>query len=392
MGDTGAMALGGAIAAMAIMLKVEFLLLFVGGIFVIEALSVMLQVLSFKWFGRRIFLMAPLHHHFEMKAWSETKIMVRFWIVTGDPLRRRLRALLQVLPAASGRIESARLRPRAVRPLVGRAARGARRRGRARRPHARQRGRPLAARRRRRGRQVARRAAASAARARRARRGIQVWSEVELGFRLLPGTRFVGVTGTNGKTTTTELLGAIFRAAGRDVAVAGNVGRPLTSLERGGLGRLRAVVVPARGRARRSPATSRCCSTSSPTTSTGTASFEAYRDAKLRIFERARAKIVPRGLGLDGIEFAADDELPAEPLHPRRAQPRERGRGDRGGARGRDRRRAHRRGAAHLPRRAAPARARRRASAAFASSTTRRRPTSPRRGARSRRTPASPCT
>ena len=77
------MAIGGAIAAMAIMMKVEFLLLFIGGIFVIEALSVMLQVLSFKWWGRRIFLMAPFHHHFEMKAWSETKIMVRFWIVTG---------------------------------------------------------------------------------------------------------------------------------------------------------------------------------------------------------------------------------------------------------------------------------------------------------------------
>jgi len=82
MGDTGAMALGGAMAGMAIMMKVELLLLFVGGIFAIEALSVMLQVLSFKWWGRRIFLMAPLHHHFEMKAWSETKIMVRWWIVT----------------------------------------------------------------------------------------------------------------------------------------------------------------------------------------------------------------------------------------------------------------------------------------------------------------------
>jgi phospho-N-acetylmuramoyl-pentapeptide-transferase len=81
MGDTGAMAIGGALAAMAIMLKVELLLLFVGGVFVLEALSVMLQVMTFRWWGRRIFLMAPLHHHFEMKAWSETKIMVRFWIV-----------------------------------------------------------------------------------------------------------------------------------------------------------------------------------------------------------------------------------------------------------------------------------------------------------------------
>jgi phospho-N-acetylmuramoyl-pentapeptide-transferase len=82
MGDTGAMALGGGMAAMAIMMKVELLMLFVGGIFAVVALSVVLQVLSFKWWGRRIFLIAPLQHHFEMKAWSETKIMVRFWIVT----------------------------------------------------------------------------------------------------------------------------------------------------------------------------------------------------------------------------------------------------------------------------------------------------------------------
>jgi phospho-N-acetylmuramoyl-pentapeptide-transferase len=83
MGDTGSMAFGGALAAFAIMMKVEVLLLLLGGIFVIEALSVMIQVFSFKRFGRRVFLMAPIHHHFEMKAWSETKIMVRFWIVGG---------------------------------------------------------------------------------------------------------------------------------------------------------------------------------------------------------------------------------------------------------------------------------------------------------------------
>jgi phospho-N-acetylmuramoyl-pentapeptide-transferase len=81
MGDTGAMAIGGALGAFAVMTKTELLLLLVGGIFVIEALSVMLQVFSFKYWGKRIFLMAPIHHHFEMKAWSETKIMVRFWIL-----------------------------------------------------------------------------------------------------------------------------------------------------------------------------------------------------------------------------------------------------------------------------------------------------------------------
>jgi len=82
MGDTGSMAIGGALAGFAIMTKTELLLLLVGGIFLLEALSVMLQVASFKYLGRRVFLMTPIHHHFEMKAWSETKIMVRFWIFT----------------------------------------------------------------------------------------------------------------------------------------------------------------------------------------------------------------------------------------------------------------------------------------------------------------------
>jgi len=81
MGDTGSMGLGGALAAFAIMTKTEILLVLIGGVFVLEALSVIIQVLTFKFLGRRVFLMAPLHHHFEMKAWSETRIMVRFWIV-----------------------------------------------------------------------------------------------------------------------------------------------------------------------------------------------------------------------------------------------------------------------------------------------------------------------
>src|SRR5205823_9329541 len=83
MGDTGSMAIGGALAAFAIMTKTIFLLLLVGGIFALEALSVIIQVFTFKYLNRRVFLMTPIHHRFEMKAWSETKIMVRFWIVTG---------------------------------------------------------------------------------------------------------------------------------------------------------------------------------------------------------------------------------------------------------------------------------------------------------------------
>jgi phospho-N-acetylmuramoyl-pentapeptide-transferase len=81
MGDTGSMAIGGALGGFAIMSQSELLLLLIGGIFVIEAVSVILQVISFRYWGRRIFLMTPIHHHFEMKAWSETKIMVRFWIM-----------------------------------------------------------------------------------------------------------------------------------------------------------------------------------------------------------------------------------------------------------------------------------------------------------------------
>jgi UDP-N-acetylmuramoylalanine--D-glutamate ligase len=151
------------------------------------------------------------------------------------------------------------------------------------------------------------------------RRGIPIWSEVELGYRLLaPDTPIVGVTGTNGKTTTVELLGAIFRAAGRDVAVAGNVGTALTAvaeqdkpewvvcelssfqLEDVHDLRLRVAVLL----------------NLEPDHLDRHGTFEAYRDAKLRIFERAGSAIVPKGLGLPGIEFAADDPLPAEPLIP----------------------------------------------------------------------------
>jgi phospho-N-acetylmuramoyl-pentapeptide-transferase len=81
MGDTGSLGLGGAIGAMAVMTQTEILLIITGGIFVIEALSVALQVATFKTLRRRVLLMAPVHHHFELLAWSETKIMLRFWIV-----------------------------------------------------------------------------------------------------------------------------------------------------------------------------------------------------------------------------------------------------------------------------------------------------------------------
>lgn len=80
MGDTGSLALGGAIAAIAIVTKMELILILIGGIFVIETLSVILQVISFKTRGKRIFKMSPIHHHFELSGWSEWRVVVTFWI------------------------------------------------------------------------------------------------------------------------------------------------------------------------------------------------------------------------------------------------------------------------------------------------------------------------
>ncbi len=83
MGDTGSLALGTALAGLAVLTKTEFVVLIVGGLFIAEAVSVIIQVAYFKHTGKRVFLMAPLHHHFERKGWSEVKVVVRFWIVSG---------------------------------------------------------------------------------------------------------------------------------------------------------------------------------------------------------------------------------------------------------------------------------------------------------------------
>ena len=81
MGDTGSLALGAALACVAVMTNTEIVSLIVGGLFIIETLSVMIQVVSFKLTGKRVFLMAPIHHHFEKKGWAETKVVIRFWII-----------------------------------------------------------------------------------------------------------------------------------------------------------------------------------------------------------------------------------------------------------------------------------------------------------------------
>jgi phospho-N-acetylmuramoyl-pentapeptide-transferase len=80
MGDVGSLGLGGALAVVAVLIKQEVLLFFIGGVFIIEAISVVLQVGSFKLRGKRIFKMAPIHHHFEQIGWTESKIIARFWI------------------------------------------------------------------------------------------------------------------------------------------------------------------------------------------------------------------------------------------------------------------------------------------------------------------------
>ena len=82
MGDVGSLPLGGALGAIAVFTKNEILLAIVGGIFVVEALSVITQVASFKLTGKRVFKMAPIHHHFELKGWPEPKVIVRFWIIS----------------------------------------------------------------------------------------------------------------------------------------------------------------------------------------------------------------------------------------------------------------------------------------------------------------------
>jgi UDP-N-acetylmuramoylalanine--D-glutamate ligase len=146
-------------------------------------------------------------------------------------------------------------------------------------------------------------------------RAVPVWSEVELGYRLL-GVRLAGVTGTNGKTTTAELLGAMLGAR-----VAGNVGRPLTALD--GHVEPGELVVCELSSFQLEDVDELACEVAvlvnlEPDHLDRHGSFEAYRAAKLRIFERAQTAVVPRGFGLPGVEFGPDDPLPAEPLIPGR--------------------------------------------------------------------------
>ena len=95
MGDTGSLGLGGALAGLAIITRTELLLVVLGGLFVVETLSVVIQVGFFKATRKRVFKMAPIHHHFELAGWDENTVIVRFWIIAGLAVALRARALLR---------------------------------------------------------------------------------------------------------------------------------------------------------------------------------------------------------------------------------------------------------------------------------------------------------
>ena len=222
MGDTGSLGLGGAIAALAVMTKTEVLLLIIGGIFVIEALSVLIQVFAFQRFRRRVFLMAPIHHHFEMLGVVGDEDHPALLDRGGDLQRDRLHAVPAVdrmtprppLPPGPylvvGLARSGMAAARMLARARGGDRRGLRLAGRST-PGSRSTSAPT-------GVELLDRVATvvkspgvpreAPVVAAALERGIEVTGELELAWRLLPN-RFVAVTGTNGKTTTVELLGAI---------------------------------------------------------------------------------------------------------------------------------------------------------------------------------------
>ena len=299
MGDTGSMAFGGALAGFAIVTGTEALLILIGGIYVVEALSVIIQTVSFKYWGRRVFLIAPIHHHFEMKAWSETKIMVRFWIVAailcacGFVLYYRYYLQFRLREAG------ARARARALRAGGEGGARGAGHGGRRRRPDARRttptsdcstastcssRARACPARR----RSSSRRASAGS------RSGARSSS--------LRGCCRTRSSASPARTGRRRRPSCSARCSAR--ARPGNVGTALSELV--GDGRARTTGSSASSRA----SSSRTSTSFRPRIAVllnlepdhldrhGT--FERYRDAKLRIFENQTAEdvaVVPRGFG-----------------------------------------------------------------------------------------------
>ena len=241
-------ALGGALGTVALLIKQEFVLVIVGGVFVLEAASVVIQVASFKLTGRRVFRMAPLHHHFELVGWSEPKVIARFVILaiifalfslTTLKLQMTAHAFsvtgrkVVVVGAARSGVAAAELLARRgasvtltdMRDAIPHEAAAARgwRHARARRPQV---------------RNVAAapisivlspgvpptQPAIAAARA----AGVPIIGELELASRWLRG-RVVAITGTKGKSTTTTLTGRMLEAGGHRVLVGGNIGHALSA-------------------------------------------------------------------------------------------------------------------------------------------------------------------
>ena len=259
MGDTGSLAIGGVLGAVAIMLKAEFLLAIVGAVFVAEALSVATQTIYYKWtksrtgVGRRIFRMAPLHHHFEQIGWHESKVIIRFWIMgiicamaalrharrSADPMSVSLagetigvlglaRSGLAAARLAAGprraRLRERRRRDSETRRAAAETVRGAGRRRGDGRPRPGQAGGvrrasscPPASRPRRR-----------CSRSPRSRR-VPVIPEIEFAYEQLD-CPVIGITGTNGKTTVTALIEHLMRAADIDAVAGGNIGTALSEL------------------------------------------------------------------------------------------------------------------------------------------------------------------
>ena len=266
MGDTGSLALGGALAGFAVITRTELLLALLGGLFVIQTLSVILQVGFFKLTkGKRLFRMAPLHHHFELLGWEEITVVIRFWIIAGLFVAAGLGVFYAEWVAAGDLVPSTtpsaapRTGPGSARSSPGFGVSGfaaadnltflgarVTALGRVRRRRPRRSGRacwrPSAppsgsagrhrgpARRRRRGGHLAGLAPGAPLLAQAAARGVPVWGEVELAWRLRDPERpapWLAITGTNGKTTTVQMLEAMLRAAGLRTVAAGNVGLPI---------------------------------------------------------------------------------------------------------------------------------------------------------------------
>ena len=251
MGDTGSLALGGAFAGIAIVTRTELLLVVLGGLFVIETLSVIIQIGVFKATRKRVFNMAPIHHHFELAGWVENTVIVRFWIITGLAVAFGLGVFyadyLSLRPAAVTREPTYAGLPVLVAGAGvsgAAAARVLRERGRpgGRSPtRSEERAEPLRAE----GFDVRPLDVPPAGTAlvvtspgwrpdspllvAAAAAGVEVVGEVELAWRLRPAgaAPWLAVTGTNGKTTTVRMLASVLPAAGLRTVAAGNVGLPL---------------------------------------------------------------------------------------------------------------------------------------------------------------------